>query len=333
MINILRKVNISVMSAFCAALILGSVTLVSTKALGQNYPTKPIRIIATSLPGAGGDIVARLIGANVTEALGQQIIVDNRAGASGRIGVEAAARAVPDGYTLLLLTSQHAIVNAMYEALNYNLLTDFSPISLLSTTTHVLVVNPSVPATSVKELVMLAKSRPGVLKYGSGGSGSASHLPAEIFKFMTDSDILHVPYKASPAALTNTITGEVDMTFQNIVTVLPMIKSGKLRALGVTIPKRATLLPDLPSISETVPGYEFMGWEGLVAPAKTPSVILSRLNTEVIKALNSSAVRERMADLGIEILGTSQKDFASFISEQLGKIKEAVRLSGAKPHD
>ena len=198
MIKILHKVNIVVMSAFCAALVLSSVVIFPTDALAQTYPTKPIRIIVTSTAGAGGDIVARLVGGKLTELLGQQVIVDDRAGAGGRIAAELAARSAPDGYTLMMLTATLTIVNAMYEKLNYNLVKDFAPVSLLGTTPFVLVVNPSVPANSVKELVALAKSQPGALKYGSGGSGSTFHLSAEIFKFMTGTDILHVPYKGVP---------------------------------------------------------------------------------------------------------------------------------------
>jgi tripartite-type tricarboxylate transporter receptor subunit TctC len=200
-------------------------------------------------------------------------------------------------------------------------------------TTSILVVNPSVPATSVKDLIALAKTRPGTLKYGSNGPGSSSHLPAELFKFMTGTDILHVPYKGATPSITNTMVGEVDMTFQPLTATLPMIKSGKLRALGVTNPKRTPLLPDLPSISEFVPGFEYMLWQGLVAPAKTSPAILSKLNAEINKALNSSAIREQMAVLGNEPLGSSQKDFALFIGDQLEKMSEAVKLSGARPED
>jgi tripartite-type tricarboxylate transporter receptor subunit TctC len=313
--------------------VLGSITIFSSDALAQTYPTKPIRIVVSSDPGSSPDTISRLLGGKLTEALGQQIIVDNRAGASSRIAAEVVARAAPDGYTLMMLTSAVTSATAMYKDLKYNIVKDFSPISLVGTTPAILVVNPSFPATSVKELLTLAKSRPGALKYGSGGYGSTSHLPAEIFKSMTGTDILHVPYKAAPAAWTSTMTGEVDMAFQPLTASLPMIKSGRLRALGVTSAKRTTLIPDLPSISESVPGFEFMMWQGLVAPAKTPPAILSKLNAEVIKALNTSVVREQMATLGNESHGTSQKDFALFINEQLEQMREAVKLSGARPEN
>jgi tripartite-type tricarboxylate transporter receptor subunit TctC len=233
----------------------------------------------------------------------------------------------------MLLTSQLAIVAGMYEDLKYDLVRDFSPISMVGTTPFILVINPSVQANSVKELVALAKSKPGVLQYGSSGSGSPPHLSAEIFRFMTGTEILHVPYKGSVPALTNTMTGEVDLSFHVIPACLPMIKSGKLRALGVTSAKRTPLVPDLPSISESVSGYEFIGWYGLVAPMKTPPAILSTLNTEVIRALNTPAIRERMAGLGVEPLGSTPQDLATYIRVQMEKMREAVKLSGAHPEN
>jgi tripartite-type tricarboxylate transporter receptor subunit TctC len=333
MAKMLRNMNIGMMSAFCAALMLCSVTLWPGEAPAQSYPTKPIRIIVTSTAGAGGDIVARLVGGKLTEFVGQQVIVDNRAGAGGRIAAELAARSAPDGYTMMMMTATLTIVNGMYDKLNYDLVKDFAPISLLGTTPFVLVVNPAVPATTVKELVALAKSKPGALKYGSGGSGSTFHLSAEIFKHMTGTDILHVPYKGGTPPMTNTLSGEVEMSIQPIAQAIPMIKNGKLRALAVTSAKRTPLLPDLPAIAETYPGYEFIGFYGLVAPAKTPPAILTKLNSDLIKTMNTPAVRERMTSLGIDPLGTSQQEYASFIADQLERMKEAVKVSGARPAD
>jgi tripartite-type tricarboxylate transporter receptor subunit TctC len=333
MITFLRKVNTGMMSAYCAALVLGSITTLSSDALAQAYPAKPIRVVVATMPGGSPDVIIRLLSGKLTEALGQQIFVDNRPGASGRIAAETVARAAPDGYTLMMMTSQLTSVDALYKDLKYNLVRDFSPISLVGTTPSVLVANPSLPATSVKELVALAKSRPGALKYGSGGSGSSTHLPGEILKFMTGTDILHVPYKASPAALTNTLTGEVDMTFQPLTACTPMIKSGRLRALGVTSPKRTTLAPDLPAIAETVPGYEFMLWQGIVAPAKTPPAILAKLNAEVVKVLKTPAVLAQMATIGNEPSWSSQQDLALYISDQLEKMRRAVKLAGVRPED
>jgi tripartite-type tricarboxylate transporter receptor subunit TctC len=333
MAKILRKMNVGMMSALCAAFALCLISICPQEALAQAYPTKPIRIIVTSTAGAGGDIVARLVGGKLTEFAGQQVIVDNRAGAGGRIAAELAARSAPDGYTLMMMTATLTIVNAMYEKLNYDLVGDFAPVCLLGTTPFVLVVNPAVPATSVQELVALAKARPGAMKYGSGGSGSTFHLSAEIFKHLTGTDIMHVPYKGGTPPMTNTLSGEVEMSIQPIAQALPLIKSGKLRPLGVTSAKRTPLLPDLPAIAETVPGYEFIGFYGLVAPAKTPAPILAKLNADLLKTMNTAAVRERMTALGIDALGTSRQEYASFITDQLEKMKVAVKLSGARPAD
>jgi tripartite-type tricarboxylate transporter receptor subunit TctC len=333
MMKILRKLNVGVMSSFCATFALGSIAIFPPESFAQTYPTKPIRVVVAMAPGAGPDVIVRLLGPKLTEALGQPIIVDNRGGAGGRIAVEIVARAAPDGHTLLIVAGAQTICEAMYKDLKYLLSKDFSPITLLGTVPQLLAVNPSVPATSVKELVSLAKSRPGKLKYGSGGSGTNSHLSAELFKFITGTDILHVPYKGNAAAFTGAMIGEVDMTFQAMTGLMPTIKSGRLKALGVTTSKRTPMLPDTPSISESVPGYDWFGFYGLVAPAKTPSAILSKLNIEAGKALNTSAIGERMRDLGVDALGSSQKDFALFLSDHVKKMKEVVELSGVKPED
>jgi tripartite-type tricarboxylate transporter receptor subunit TctC len=331
MIETLRKLNINVMMAAWAALILSSITIFSSEAACQSYPTKPIKMIISTAPGSGSDTIARLIGAKLTEVLGQPIIPDNQAGAGGRIGAEAAARSVSDGYTLFMATGAQTILSAMYTDLKYDLIADFAPVTLAGTTPAVLVVNRSFPANSIKELVALAKSRPGALKYGSGGYGSTSHLPGEIFKSRTGTDIVHVPYKAAPAAWTGMLSGEVDMAYQPLIAALPMVRSGKLKALGVTTVKRSSLMPDVPSISEFLPGFEFTMWQGILAPAKTPPAILSKLHSEVVKIIKSSEMRERLLTLGNEPSGMSREEFASFISEQLLQMKEAIKLSGARP--
>jgi tripartite-type tricarboxylate transporter receptor subunit TctC len=333
MIKIPCRITIGVTRAFWAALALSSIAVFSQEALAQTYPNKPMRIVVGTTPGGSPDIVARLVAGKLTEIFGQQVIVDNRAGGGGRIAAEVAARSASDGYTLLLLTSQHTCINAMYKDLKYNIVKDFAPISLVGAAPSALVINPSVPVTSIKELVTLAKSRPGSLRYGSGGTGSSSHLPAVILKSMTGIDILHVPYKSGPASLTGTLTGEVDMYFTPLAPCMPMIKAGKLRALGVTSTRRTPLAPDFPSISETIPGYEFMSWQSLVAPAKTPPAILAKLSSEIVRAMNSSVVREQMMTLGYEPQVSTQQGLALYISEQLEKMSEAVKLSGARLED
>ena len=295
----------------------------------QAYPVKPLRIIVTSTPSSGPDIMARLIGQKLTEAWGQQVVVDARAGASGTIGAEIAARSAPDGYTLVIGTSQWAIVAAMFSKLSYSMTRDFLPVSLIASTPFLLVVNPAVPASSVPELIALLKSRPGEIRYGSGGSGSPPHLAAEIFKSMTATDMMHVPYKGVTPALVDTLGGQVQLTFAVIPAVLPMIRSGKVRALGVTSARRTALVPDLPAIAEFVPGYEFIGWYGLLAPARTPEAILAKLNAEVVNALKTPELRERLAGLGAEPIGSTRAELASFIATQLEKMHKAVETSGA----
>jgi len=300
-------------------------------AVAQAYPARPIRIIALSSPASGPDIVGRLIGSKLTEAWGQQVIVDARPAATGIIGAEIASKAAPDGHTLLIVTAQAVIVSVMYEKLPYDLLKDFAPISLMASTPFLLVVHPSVAATSIRELIALAKSKPGQLLYGSGGSGSPPHLSAEIFKSMTGIDLVHVPFKGITPALMDTVGGQVQMVISVIPAVLPTVRAGRVRALGVTSAKRTPLVPDLPTIAETVPGYEFIGWYSLVAPAKTPPAILSKLNAEVVKALKTSEFQERLSNLGADPIGSTQKELAAYLPEQLEKMRKAVKDSGARP--
>jgi tripartite-type tricarboxylate transporter receptor subunit TctC len=325
--------NIRDMSAFGAALVLVAVPLFSAAALAQTFPTKPIRIVVAGAAGGSPDILIRLMSPTLTEALGQPIIVDNRAGASGRIGVEVAAKAAPDGHTLLMVTSSQACVEVMSRNPQYQIARDFSTISLVGTVTSVLLVTPSVPATSVRELVALAKSRPGVLKHGSSGPGSSSHLPAELFKIRTGTNFLHVPYKSASPALVGLMAGEIDVMFNPITSAMSMIKAGKLRPLGVTSLRRTALALDLPTISETIPDFEFLLWQSLMAPAKTPPDILSKLNTAVIKVLNTSAVQEGMAAIGNEPRGTSRPELTAYINDYMKQIREIVRISGVKLED
>ncbi len=299
--------------------------------VAQAYPTRPIRIIALSSPASGPDIVGRLIGSKFTEAWGQQVIVDTRPGATGIIGAEIASKAAPDGHTLLIVTAQAVIVSVMYEKLPYDLLKDFAPISLMASTPFLLVVHPSVAAASIKELIALAKAKPGQLLYGSGGSGSPPHLSAEILKSMTGIDIVHVPYKGITPALTDTVGGQVQMVISVIPAVLPTVRAGRVRALGVTSAKRTPLVPDLPTIAESVPGYEFIGWYSLVAPAKTSPAILAKLNAEVVKALKTPELQERLSNLGADPIGSTQGALAAYLPEQVEKMRRAVKDSGARP--
>ncbi|HKU72232.1 MAG TPA: tripartite tricarboxylate transporter substrate binding protein [Burkholderiales bacterium] len=297
----------------------------------DSYPSKPIRVIGLSSPGSGPDIVGRLIGQKFTEAWGQQVIVDMRPAATGIVGTEIASRAAPDGYTLVIITSQAVIVSVMYDKLTYSLNRDFTPVGLIASTPFILAVNPSVPAASVKELIALAKSKPGQLRYGSGGTGSPPHLSVEIFRSMTGIDVLHVPYKGVTPAMVDTVSGQVQFLISVIPAVLPTIRSGKLRALAVTSATRSTLVPDLPTIAETVPGYEFIGWYSLMAPAKTPQPIVSKINAELVKVLKTPDFHERLSALGAEPMSSTPKEMGTYLVAQQDKMRKAVKESGAKP--
>jgi tripartite-type tricarboxylate transporter receptor subunit TctC len=294
------------------------------------YPARPIRIVVASAPGSGPDIVTRLIGRKLAETWQQQIIADNRTGAGGNVGAEIVAHAVPDGYTLLMATASQPIGAALYAKLNYDLTRDFVPVSLVASTPFVLVVNPAVPANSVAELIALAKAKPGFLRYGSGGSGTPPHLCAEILKSSAGLDIVHVPYKGVTPALTDLLGGQVQLVFSVVPSALPLIQTNKLRALGVTSAKRTSLATELPTIAESLPGFEVIGWYGLLAPTGTPADVVARLNAAVIAALKNPELRERFVALGADPLGTTPQVFAQFIQIELSKWGKAVKDSGAR---
>lgn len=301
-------------------------------ATAQNYPTKPIRIIALSSPGSGPDIIGRLISRRLTQAWGQQVIVDTRPGATGRIGAEIGAKSPPDGYNLVIVTSQAVIVSQLYaKTLRYNLTRDFAPIGMVATTPFLLVVHPTLPVRSIKEFVALAKAKPGQIYYGSGGTGSPPHLSAEIFQKMTGINIFHVPYKGVTPAMIDTISGEVQMVISVIPAVLPAVKSGKVRALGVTSKTRSPLVPDIPTIAETVPGYEFIGWYSLVARAGTPASVIAKLNGELTEALKTQEFRSRLVALGCEPRSSTPQELDAWIKLQSEKMLKAINDSGTRP--
>jgi len=290
----------------------------------ESYPARAVRILVSSSPGSGPDIMARLVGAKMAEALGQQVIVENRAGASGIIGTEMAAKAPPDGYTLLMLTASQVVVEALFKKLPYDLVRDFAPISLLGTTPFLLTVHPSLPTTSLKQLIALAKARPGELYYGSGGAGTPPHLATEILRTMTGIKLVHVPYKGITPALIDTVSGQVQMTFAVVPAALPFLKSGKLRALAVTSLKRTPLVPDVPPIADTVPGYEVIGWYSLVAPLKTPAEIIARLNAEAVKAVKAPDAQQRVSGLGAESIGSTSEELGAHMRSEIAKLRKAV---------
>jgi tripartite-type tricarboxylate transporter receptor subunit TctC len=296
----------------------------------QSWPTKPIRIVVMSGPGSGPDIVARLIGTKFTETWGPQVIVDDRPGASGIIGAEIGARAAPDGYTLLIATSMSVIISSMYNDLKFDLLKDFAPVSFLAATPFVLVVHPSVAANSVSDLIALAKAKPGMLRYSSGGAGSPPHLAAEIFRWMAGVDLVHIPYKSSPLALNDTLGGQVQATFSVVPMVMPPMRAGKIRGLGVSSVKRTPLAPELPTVAETVPGYEFIGWYSLLAPARTPRDIVAKVNAEVVRVLHSPEFHDRFTAMGAEARSSTPDELADYLRIEMEKMRKAIQATGAR---
>jgi len=301
-------------------------------ASAQPYPSKPVRLICPYPPSGATDITARAIASELSKSLGQPVIVDNRPGAGGNIGAELAAKAAPDGYTILTsISALHGIVPVLYSKLNYDPNKDFTPVIVLVSYSNVLVVNPSVKAGSVKELIALAKAQPGKLTFASSGSGATTHMSGEMFKHLTGVDIVHVPYKGAAPAMTDLLGGQVNMMFDAVPTSLPHIKSGKLRALGVTGPKREATLPDVPTIAEAgVPGYEASVWFGLEVPAGTPKGIIARLNEASTKGLSSPEFVKRMTELGFTIVGGTPEQASEMIKVEIQRWGPVVKASGAK---
>ncbi len=319
----------------CAAVAAGALASTAVQAAeaartGQRYPVKPIRVIVASTPASGPDIVARLVAQHLGERWGESLVVDNRTGAGGNVGAEIAARAPADGYTVLMATASQPIAVALYPKLNYDLLRDFAPVSLVASTPYVLVVNAGQPVTSVKELIALARSKPGQLHYGSGGSGTPTHLSAEIFRSMAKLDLVHVPYKGVTPALTDLVGGQVQLVFSVVPAALPFVRSGKLRALGVSSAKRSPLVPELPPIGEALPGFEVIGWYGLLFPAGTPAPIVARMSNDIGGLMRSDGMRDRLSALGAEPIGSTAAEFAQLLKAEVAKWAAAVRASGAK---
>jgi tripartite-type tricarboxylate transporter receptor subunit TctC len=298
----------------------------------QQYPAKPLRLIVPWTAGSGTDLMSRMIAQKLGETLGQQVVVDNRGGAGATIGTEAAARAAPDGYTLYIGGSvSMAISPVLYRKVAYDPVKDFAPVSLVSRFYNVLSVHPSVPVKSVKELIALARARPGQLVMASAGAGSTSHLAGELFKHMAKVDMLHVPYKGGGQMVIAVISGEGHVMFSPVSTATPHGKTGKLRLLGVSSPARIAPLPDLPTISETVPGYEFGGWQGLLVPAGTAQDIINRLHAAVLKSINTPEFKDYVASEGSELVGSTPGQFAQFIRSEVVKHASLVKASGARP--
>ncbi len=302
-------------------------------ATAQNYPSKPIRFIVPFAAGGGTDFVARIVGQRLNEALGQPLVIDNRGGAGGAIGTDLAAKAAPDGYTLLLGSAGPlAIQPGLSARLPYDPLRDFAPITLVSSMPYVLLVHPSLPVKSVQELIALARAKPGQLNFGSPGNGTTTHLATELFKMLAKVDVLHVPYKGVAPALADLLAGQVQFMSGDLSTVLPQVKAGRLRALAVTGERRSPNVPELPTIAESgVPGYAASGWFGVLAPAATPRSIITRLNAVIVKGLMNADTRERLVALGGEVVANTPTEFASYLRDDLAKWSKLIKTIGLKP--
>ena len=299
-------------------------------ALAQAYPAKAVRIIVPFPPGSGADITTRLVAPRLGETLGQQFIVDNRAGAAGNIGAELAARSPADGYTLLTAPASTAISQTLYPKIAFDLVKDFEPLALMAGVPFMLVVHPSLPAKNVKDLVALAKAKPGQLTYGSTGSGSSPHLTTEMLKLQTGIDIVHVPYKGTPPAVTDLLSGNITFMFANALSVLPHVQTNRLRALAVSSAKRNPGTPNLPTVAESYPGFESGTWFALLAPAGTPRDVVNRLNAAVSKVVQMPDVREKILAQGGEPLSGTPQQVGAYIKSEVAKWGKVVRASGAK---
>ena len=301
-------------------------------ARAQNYPVKTVRIVVPQAPGSASDLFARLLGQKLSESLGQPVVNDPRPGAGGALGAEFAARASPDGHTLLMGTnSTHSANPALYSKLAYDPVKDFAPITLTLATPYALTAHPSLPVTTLKQLIAFAKVRPAQLNYASAGNGSTHHLCGELLKWMAGVNIIHVPYKGGPPANMAVLSGEVSIAFNSVSSLHTFITRGKVRALGVTSVKRSSLLPEVPTLSESgLPGFEMLSWFGLLAPAGTPRPIISRLNTETIRALETAEIKAVAAAQGSEVVSGSPEQFADYIKSEIARIGKLAKTAGIK---
>jgi tripartite-type tricarboxylate transporter receptor subunit TctC len=310
----------------------GSAVMLALPVSAQTYPDRPIRLVVPFPPGGGSDITGRTIAQKLGEALGQQIIVDNRGGAGGNIGTDIVAKAAPDGYTICMaLSGPFSINGSLMGKLPFDPLKDFALITLAGATPNLLVAHPSVPAQSVKELIALAKASPGKLNFASSGVGTPAQLAGELFNTMAGVKLVHVPYKGAAPALTDLLAGQVQLMFSTMPPALPQVKAGKLKALAVTSAKRSLTTPELPTIAEAaLPGFEAITWYGMAAPAGTPAAIVKKLNAEVVKLLHLPEVKERLLATGTEASGTSPEEFAAYIKSEIVKWAKVVKASGAR---
>jgi tripartite-type tricarboxylate transporter receptor subunit TctC len=313
-----------------SALVLGC-ALTAGAALAQPYPAKPVRFVVPFVPGGPTDIQGRMLGERLSQRLGQQVIVDNRGGAGGNIGMELTAKSPPDGYTIVIATVGTWAVNPFLYQLPYDVVKDFAPITQVSTSPGALIVHPSVPVRNVKELIALAKKRPGELNYGSSGVGGFGHICGELFELMTGTKMTHIPYKSSAPALIDLLAGNIQVLFNNLISTTPHVRAGKVRALATTGLKRSPALPDLPSLSEAgLKGYENSSWSAVAAPAGTPATIIARLHKEFAEILRMPDIQKRHAEVGAEIIASTPEEFHSYLKTEVAKFGKLVKAAGIK---
>jgi tripartite-type tricarboxylate transporter receptor subunit TctC len=309
----------------------GILAFVALSAAAQNYPAKPIRIVAPYPPGGPTDILARIIGQKMYEDWGQPVVVESKPGAGGNVGTDYVARAAPDGYTLLMGASGPLAINVtLFSKLPYDPSTDLAPVIHVASVPLVLVVHPSLPVKSLEDFIVLLKSKPGQLNYGSAGPGTVQHMTAELFKFMAKVEMVHIPYKGAAPAVADVVGGQVPIMFDSMISCIPHVKGGRLRALAITGLTRSALLPDVPTVEESgVPRFEATAWYGVVAPATVPKDIIGKLNGEMLKVLRLPDVKQRLAEMGTDFVGGSPEQFGRFIKAEITKWAKVVKESGA----
>jgi tripartite-type tricarboxylate transporter receptor subunit TctC len=306
--------------------------IASAGATAQDYPSKPVRIIVPFAPGGGTDMFARIIGQKLGESLGANFVVDNRLGAAGIVGTEIVAKSKADGYTLLVVSSSHAINPLMYPKMPYDTARDFAPITLLLSGPALVVAHPSVPAKNARDLIALAKAKPGTLTFASAGYGTPPHMGGELFKLMAGIDIVHIPYKGNGPAYTDLMAGQISLMFPNIATSLPYVKTGRMRAIGVGSKQRSVIAPEIPTINESgLPGYEMGSWFGLLAPAGTPTAIVNRLQQEIARIFKQAEVREKFLAQGVEPVGDTPQEFTAFLNAETAQWAKVIKSPGFKP--
>jgi tripartite-type tricarboxylate transporter receptor subunit TctC len=313
------------------ALLTGLLLALSLNAYSQEWPSRPIRLILPFPPGGGTDILGRLIAERLSVSLGQPVVTENRGGAGGNVGAEAAARSAPDGYTIVLVAPSLAISPTLYSKINYDPVKDFAPVSLVATVPNVMITQPSIPAENLQEFIAFAKTKPGALNFGSGGAGTSNHLAGELFNIVAGTKLVHIPYKGVNLAMQDVLSGNVHLVFIGIPAATPHIKAGKLRALALVAPQRLSALPDVPTVAEAgLKDFEVTTWYGVLAPAGTPRPIVMRLNSELVKIMHSPELKEKLAASGTEPLTSTPEEFAAYIKREMTKWGDVIRKSGAK---